>query len=77
MITYLKMFIFMNKIFDIYPIDKNFPADLNIGELTAPDLTSPEPLGCTYIDHKLLDRIEPFCGHIMGTVSFNHLIFHP
>jgi hypothetical protein len=77
LIGLISVFVFIDECLYILAVDEHLPADLDIGELTVPDLTSPEPLGCAYFDHELFDRIEPFSGHILGTVSFNHLIFLP
>ena len=60
--------------FDILVVHQHFAPNLHIGNTAIPDLGPPEPLGCPNLLCELLDRKEPFSGHILGTVGFNHLI---
>ena len=49
------IFVFLDKCINVIPVYKHLPPDLNIGELTIPDLASPEPFGCTDMGHQLFD----------------------
>jgi hypothetical protein len=49
------MFVFVDKFFDILPINELFTPDLNIRQLTVPDLAAPEPFGCADITDELFD----------------------
>ncbi len=66
-------FIFFDELLKIQTIYELLLPHLNIRQLAVPDLATPKPFGNTDFGHKLFYRVEPFCGHIMGTVSFNKL----
>ena len=49
------MFVFVDKTFDILPINELLASNLNIRQLTIPDLATPEPFGCADITDELFD----------------------
>ena len=61
---------------DILPVNEHFPADLDIGQSSAPDLAAPKPLRGAELIDQFLDGVESCVG---GSLRFynGHDVLQP
>ena len=69
-------FVLLNECLDVLPIDEHFPAHLDEGQSSAPDLTAPEPLRGAELIDQFLDGVKSL---VSGSLRFyyGHDVLQP